>query len=149
MRNQGFSLIELMVIVVIISILALVAYPSYQSVVRKSNRAEARKEMLELANNLQKYKIANFSFIKADNSAVTLTDIGGSNYIPASGAPIYNVVLSDVGAGSWTLTATPITGSVQANDGSLILNQRGEKCWTNSTQNSPVCTTVSANSSWD
>ncbi len=47
--SRGFSLIEIMIVVVIIAILAGVAYPSYNNHVRKTNRAEAKARLLQLA----------------------------------------------------------------------------------------------------
>ncbi|WP_174493844.1 type IV pilin protein [Acinetobacter sp. Marseille-Q1623] len=60
--NQGFTLIELMVVVVIIAILAAIAIPSYQHFVRRANVAQAQQEMQKIAEQLERYKARNFSF---------------------------------------------------------------------------------------
>lgn len=60
--NQGFTLIELMVVVVIISILAAIAIPSYQHFVRRAHVAQAQQEMQNIAEQLERYKARNFSF---------------------------------------------------------------------------------------
>ena len=60
--NQGFTLIELMVVVVIIAILAAIAIPSYQHFVRKGNAAQAQQEMQKLAEQLERHKSRNFSY---------------------------------------------------------------------------------------
>lgn len=46
--QQGFTLIELMIVVAIIGILAAIAYPNYTEYVRKGKRAEARTALMEL-----------------------------------------------------------------------------------------------------
>lgn len=159
--SLGFTLIELMIVVAIIAILAAIAYPSYQDYVRKTNRAEAKSEMIDIVSRLQRYKIANFSYMP-NGTKVKLGDINLSvdasdkAKISSSGTALYELSLSWVKPYSskpnleiWVLTATPLVTTVQANDGSLILNQRGEKCWTKSTHNSPICTTASATSVWE
>ena len=129
--NKGFTLIELMIVVAIVAILAAIAYPSYQDYVRRTNRTDAQSELIALATQLQRYKVAHFSFLQTNGNAITLANIGESANLtlPRSGTPLYNVVLSNVTANTWTLTAVPINNSVQQVDGSVALNHRGEKCW--------------------
>lgn len=140
--SAGFTLIELMIVVAIIGILAAIAYPSYQESVRRAKRIDAQSTMMDIASKLQKYKIARFSFEKADGSFVTLPDVEASSQMPNTGTVLYNVALSDQGLGTWTLTATP-TGA-QTGDGNLVLNHRGQRCWSKGSSCTP-----SETSNWD
>ena len=60
--NQGFTLIELMVVVIVIAILAAIAIPSYQHFVRKGIAAQAQQEMQKIAEQLERHKSRNFSY---------------------------------------------------------------------------------------
>lgn len=51
--QQGFSLIELMMVIAIVGILASIAYPLYTNSVVKSNRAAAQSYLMELAQAQQ------------------------------------------------------------------------------------------------
>lgn len=147
-KTQGFTLIELMIVVAIIGILAAIAYPSYQEHVRKTKRTDAQADMIELASRLQRYKIANFTFLKADGTALGLVDVGHSGKLPQSGgATLYNLALSNVTAGTWTLTATTTGG--QLGDGDIVLNHRGERCWDRGNKTTGVTCIPSATSNWD
>jgi type IV pilus assembly protein PilE len=67
MQQRGFTLMELMIVVAIVGILASIAIPSYQESVRKSRRAEARSQLLEVAQYLQRFYSQNDSFAVAVN----------------------------------------------------------------------------------
>jgi type IV pilus assembly protein PilE len=148
-KMKGFTLIELMIVVVIIAVLASIAYPAYQEYVRKTNRTDAQTEVMDIAHRLQRYKVANFSFIKADGTAVTLADVNHSGVVPTSGTPFYDLALSNVAPGTWTLTATPKASSRQTGNGHFVINHRGERCWTKGTDTSGTACVPTATSNWD
>jgi prepilin-type N-terminal cleavage/methylation domain-containing protein len=52
--EQGFTLIELMIVVAVISILTLIAYPSYVNSVREGRRGQAKADLVTLANNMER-----------------------------------------------------------------------------------------------
>ena len=45
--QQGFTLIELMIVVAIVGILSAIAYPSYAEYIRRGHRADARAGLLQ------------------------------------------------------------------------------------------------------
>lgn len=137
-ENQGFTLIELMIVVAIIAIIAAIAYPSYQEYVKRTKRADMQSEMMQIAQRLQSYYVINHNYTNAklDNGLVT------KDY-PSSGTPLYTVTLAPA-AQTWTLTATPKTGTSQAGNGSVVLNSQGHKCWEKGT----TCS-VSTSSNWE
>jgi type IV pilus assembly protein PilE len=103
--QQGFSLIELMVVVAIVSILAAIAYPSYQEQVRRSRRAEGKALLMEAQAKQERFFTANNSY------ASTMTALGyGNNNAPTENG-WYTVAVSAVTpAGCASGTATPCTG---------------------------------------
>ena len=69
-RNQGFSLIEIMIVVAILGIVAAIAVPSYMDYVQKGKRADAKVELLRLAQMQESYFVQNMSY------ASTLAQLG-------------------------------------------------------------------------
>lgn len=53
--NQGFTLIELMIVVAIVAILAAIAYPAYTDSIRKGKRAQARTALAELLQQQERH----------------------------------------------------------------------------------------------
>ncbi|WP_180077098.1 type IV pilin protein [Acinetobacter sp. YH12251] len=150
MVNRGFTLVELMIVVAIIGVLAAIAYPSYQEYVRKTKRVDAQTEMLEIARKLSNFKASNYSFRGAN-----IVNLDIPNSLPRTGQALYNIVITPVADGvltgeTWTMTATPVPAQQQAGNGHLVLNSRGERCWTKgSDKNNGNPCTPSATSNWD
>ena len=70
MKNvqRGFTLIELMMVVVIVAIFAAIAIPSYQAYTRKAIAAKAQQEIQRLAEQLERHKGKNFSYLNFEPS---------------------------------------------------------------------------------
>jgi len=121
MRQRGFTLVELMVVLAIVGILGGIAYPSYVNHVIKSNRTAAQAHLLDLAQREQQYLADNRAYA-ASVSALNMTT-------PTSVSSKYSILI-EVQAGpppSFTITATPLTGGAQVNDGALTINNAGTK----------------------
>ena len=144
-NKNGFTLLEIMIVVVIIGILAAIAYPSYTQHIIKSNRVDVQSEMVRIASLMQRYKVLNSSFLKSSGQPVTLDDLNVPEAFPNTDKSLYELSLSNVTAGTWTLKATPTPATLQADNGAVIMNNNGEKCWTKGASN---CT-VSSTSNWD
>src|SRR5690554_3819830 len=61
-QQQGFTLIELMIVVAIIGIIAAIAYPSYQQHVIKSYRTTAAGCVIELAQAMERQFTSSMNY---------------------------------------------------------------------------------------
>ncbi len=77
-KQNGFTLMELVITVAIIGILSAIVYPSYVSSVQKGKRSDAKVELLRIAQMQESYFAQNMSYAK------TLTQLGlSANTIPS------------------------------------------------------------------
>ena len=131
-KPKGFTLIELMIVVAVIGILASIALPSYNESVRKSRRAQAKADMVELA------QMAERSFTVNNNyTSLAVGNLSQSPRTPATAR--YNLAYAPTADGRFVITATPIGAQAQDRCGTLTLNQAGvrgrsgaaplDECW--------------------
>lgn len=111
-RFGGFTLIEVMVVVAILGILAAIAYPSYMNSVRKSNRTEAKTELMDVAQRLQKCFTAVGRYNDPDNKKLCpiYTDLKDGTPYVTRGQGFYEISISNDTATTYTLTATAVAG---------------------------------------
>lgn len=128
----GFTLVELMITVAIIGILASIAYPSYTDFMLRSNRAEAQRELMRLANLQEQV------FVDTRSYAENMTGLGVSSEEYTTESGNYVIKVSDVtsvsSAPKFTLQAEAKNNQVNDTDcTSLKIDYLGAKspkeCW--------------------
>ena len=121
-QQQGFTLVELMIVVMIVAILAAIAYPSYTRYVQDTRQAEAQGEMMALSGALERYRAKNFSYEDANTKLSELSPVlANSDY--------FSTAISVTGTGSqqYEITTTPKTGLMTGTE-VLKLNSEGQTC---------------------
>ena len=123
-KNRGFTLIELMIVVVIIAVLAMIAYPSYQEQVRKTRRNQAKADLMELTQALERKFTADRDY----SAPAFVFPFTRSPRDAADGRQYYNLAFSAGPAvGSYTLMATRVNTQAADRCGELTLNSLGQK----------------------
>ncbi len=135
--HKGFTLIELMIVVAIIGIISAIAYPSYMDTVRKSNRAEAKTELVDLAQRLQRC-YTTYGKFNDDKRCSVYQDLTDGTKVKSRGSAFYEIGVEDVAdSTTYTLVATavkaPQTEDTRGGCNVLRLNHLGERapaeCW--------------------
>ncbi|WP_217515739.1 pilin [Vibrio metschnikovii] len=113
-KQQGFTLIELMIVVAIIGVLAAIAVPQYQNYVAKSEASSALATISGIRTNVETYVLGEGKFPE-DKKAVGITESNlGDISLKAEGAK---------GDGSIVFEFT--TGSPLVNGETLTLARTG------------------------
>ena len=144
-KQNGVTLIELLIVIVIIALIAGFAYPSYMRYVIDTKRTAAASMLLQVADRQQQFFMDNKRYANdltnlgfAANPLV-IGDDGSAMANAADPTSVYSVSLSNVAATTYTVTAAPLHNQAarDVDCGSLTLNQAqlkgstggGADCW--------------------
>jgi type IV pilus assembly protein PilE len=136
--QNGFTLMELVVVILIIGLLVSLAVPSYKSFIMKSRRTEAKQMLFMAAQRQQQWFTQN-------NTYTTDMTASGLNIDATSSNGYYTLSIAAGTTGSittsYSVSATAVSGSSQAADtacGTFSLNSLGQRSISGS-QTQPPC----------
>lgn len=126
---KGFSLIELVIVLSAVAILASFALPSMSESMSAGRRADAINSLLQLQMLQERWRVNHsaYSATLGGTACNTLTATGLCWPGTVSVDGFYSVSLSNVSASTYTLQASPKSGTAQVNDrcGNFVLTEAG------------------------
>ena len=144
-KQQGFTLIELMIVVAVVGILASIALPSYRDYVIRGNRTEAKAALQSLALAQERFFAVNNRY---SATVASLGTVPGVNASGGSENGYYTLSIADANAsqtiangGPYLLQATPSSKGGQNGDkcGNLTLSSTGAKDVSSATVSKDQC----------
>ena len=136
-RQEGLTLVELMVVVAVMAIIAAVAYPLYTNQTQKARRADAKVALESIAMAQERFYTINGSYAATLSSLQVATSIQGG----ASDKGYYTIaapVVTDSGQ-QFTVTATASSTGAQSSDAgnctTFSINHLGQKAATGTASN--------------
>ncbi len=109
--NQGFTLLELLVVIIIIGVLAAIAVPSLLTQAGKARETEAKESVGTFNNAQQAYQFEHLSFANASGAGATTTV---ENLLGISLMGTYY---------AYTFGTSPTFAVIEAQDPNAVANQ--------------------------
>jgi type IV pilus assembly protein PilA len=126
-RNQGFTIVELLIVIVVIGILALLVITTYSGIQAKARNAKRQTDIQALQTQLE-------AFFSQNGYYPSLTDMNGSSWLATNMKSLDQNALTDPSnpTNSKTLVATPTAKSysyqVTQSDGSTSCESDDTTC---------------------
>ncbi|MBS7663931.1 type IV pilin protein [Pseudomonas lalucatii] len=135
-RDEGFTLIELMIVVAVLGILAAIAYPNYTEYMDRARRAEAKTALMEGAQALERYYSVHGSYLDADGNLAQVF----SAQAPATGTPNYTLAAEGVAtATNFMLQATRVNRMANDPCGDFRVSHAGARTLAGATRTVTAC----------
>lgn len=137
--KNGFTLIEVMIVVTIVAILGAIGLPAYTGYIARANRADARGQLLQAAQFMQRFYTANDQYLN-DRSGNNISTQMPANLAraPADGTQLYALTIAAT-TSTYTLTMTPQGSMASDACGAFTLTSTGvrgvtgtkprDECW--------------------
>lgn len=122
-KQNGFTLIEIMIVLTVIGVLSAIAIPNYMDNIRRSARTAGQNYLSDLA---QKQELRY-------QSVRTYTDVLGTNpgelpLPPSDVSKRYsNPVIDIAAAGTFTIKLSPLPSGILTTDGFLWIDSMGNQ----------------------
>jgi type IV pilus assembly protein PilE len=114
-KPKGFTLIELLIALACVALLASLAWPSYQSLIMRSQRAQARASLLQAAHWMERAASANGSYPLTADVPASVLQVDGQRYTMTVTSTTQ----------SYTLSAVPLGAQAVDTCGTLTVNHLG------------------------
>jgi len=129
-RFMGVTLIELLIVIFILSLLVSIALPSYTEQVARARRADARTQLLQVAQFMQRFYAANddYQADRAGNAVIGQVPVNLKKS-PADSEAVYTLEIPTVTLtrSSFELRMVPVSTGPMAGDkcGTFALTSLG------------------------
>jgi len=133
--QNGFTLIEIMIVVAIIGIIAAIAIPSYQNYVEETRRSTAQSHLMQVSQWMERRYSETFDYSDGGSAPALPDKFKFSPQERDASNAFYEISFDGISENSFTLQAEPINAHSGDACGILKLDEEGNKeaaeagCW--------------------